>query len=268
MTARRITRTTSIPVADGALECETAGEGPAVVLIHGGLVDRRLWDGQVGPLARDHRVIRYDLRGLGRSSMPGGPFSHLDDLDQVLNALAVDRAVLIGLSLGGMIAMDYTLEHPERVRALVLAAPGLRGYEWDPNPAMEEVYLTLLVDPERAIALLLKTGMGGATAEAKAALERMVTDNLRGWSQVDPKSVRWPSTATLDRLGDIQAPTLVLIGSDDEPALRQIAETIASTIPQASQVVVSGARHHLNLDRPGEFRRKVRRFLEGLEGPV
>lgn len=248
-------------VAGGRLEYDDVGEGDAVVLIHGGLVDRRLWDGQMAALSDGYRVVRYDLRGLGRSSMPAGPFSHLDDLDRLLDALGVDEAVLMGLSLGGMIAMDYALEHARRVRTLILAAPGLRGFDWSPNPDIEEAYRLLPDDPERAIARLLETGMGGATAEAQAALKRMVTDNLPGWSQVDPQAIRWPAAPTSERLGDISAPTLVLVGTLDEPALRQIASTIATTVPNASLVTIAGAKHHMNLDRPQEFENAVRRFL-------
>ncbi|MEJ2186847.1 MAG: alpha/beta fold hydrolase [Gemmatimonadota bacterium] len=234
------------------------------MLIHGGLVDRRLWDEQVVALSGDHRVIRYDLRGLGRSSMPEGPFSHLDDLDRLLDALAVDRGVLVGLSLGGMVAMDYALEHPARVRALVLAAPGLRGYEWAPNPAIEEAYALLSTDPEHGIALLLETGMGGATAASQALLRRMVTDNLRGWSQADAEKMRWPSPPTLERLGEILVPALVLVGTLDEPALWEIANTIATTVPNASLMTIRGAKHHLNLDRPSEFTSELQSFLENI----
>lgn len=261
MTSTLQAETRTVAVAGGFVECDAAGAGPAVVLIHGGLVDRRLWDGQIAALAREHRVIRYDLRGLGRSSMPEGPFSHLDDLGRLLDGLDVREAVLVGLSLGGMIAMDYALEHPARVRALVLAAPGLRGYEWSPRPAIEEAYRVLSADPERGIALLLETGMGGATEGAQAGLRRMVTENLRGWWQVDAQNVRWPSPPTLERLGEIQVPTLVLIGTLDEPALREIADTIETTVPNATLVTIPGAKHHLNLDRPQEFQREVQRFL-------
>jgi 3-oxoadipate enol-lactonase len=226
-----------VPVADGFIECESVGEGPTIVLIHGGLVDRRLWDNQVAALAGDHQVIRYDLRGLGRSSVPEGPFSHLDDLDRLLDALAV---------------------------GLVLAAPGLRGYEWAPNPAIEAAYLLLSDDPRRGIALLLETGMGGATAESQALLHRMVTENLRGWSQAIPERMRWPSPPTLERLGEIVVPALVLVGTHDEPALREIANTIATVVPNASLITLPGAKHHLNLDRPSEFMTEVRRFLESV----
>ena len=88
---------------------ETAGRGLEVVLIHGGLVDSRLWDAQVGPLSKRFRVVRYDLRGFGRSAAADGPFSHLEDLRALLDFLKIERASLVGLSLGGIIAADFAL---------------------------------------------------------------------------------------------------------------------------------------------------------------
>jgi 3-oxoadipate enol-lactonase len=257
-------QTGTVAVRDGALEYEISGRGPAVVLIHGGLVDRRLWDAQVPALARDYRVIRYDLRGLGRSSRPTGPFSHLDDLRRLLDALEVERAVLVGLSLGGMIAMDYALEHPEQVRALVLAAPGLRGYTPSPSPQIQEVYRALATDPDRAVSLLLETGMGAVRPDAQEQLRRMFTENLYGWTRIDPASMRWPEPSTRERLSRIGAPTLILIGERDEQDLLAIADTLARRIPRAERVLLPDAKHHLNLDQPERFARHLREFLRGV----
>jgi len=257
----------TLEVAGGTLEYEVRGEGRPVVLIHGGLVDRRLWDGQVAVLASEHRVIRYDLRGLGRSSMPTGPFSHLDDLDRLLDELATERAVLVGLSLGGAIAMDYALEHPERVDGLVLAASSLRGHpvSAETRAKVEEVYRTAAADPERGVSLLLETGLGGVTPDARASLRRMMLDNVRGWVESDPESVQWPSPPTAERLHDLRMPTLVLVGDRDEIDLLEIADRLAAEVPRASKIVLSDAKHHLNLDRPGAFDRELLAFLRRLD---
>src|ERR1044071_4372018 len=106
---------------------EALGKGPAVVLIHGGLVDSRLWDDQMRPLSKHFRGARYDLRAFGRSAAAAEPFSHLEDLRGLLDFLKVDKATLVGLSLGGIIAADFALEHPGRVERLVLVGSGLRG---------------------------------------------------------------------------------------------------------------------------------------------
>src|SRR5687768_17047142 len=91
---------------------EAAGRGPAVVFVHGGLVDSRLWDDQLKEFSKRHRVVRYDLRGYGQSAAPTADFSPVEDLRALLAFLGVERATVVGLSLGGIIAADFALEHP------------------------------------------------------------------------------------------------------------------------------------------------------------
>ena len=118
-------------VGGGKLAWEAAGEGPGVAFLHPGLWDSRVWDEQFGVFSKAYRVLRHDFRGYGRSSRPEPekPYSHVDDLEAVMDAAGVDRAALIGNSMGGRVAIDFALEHPSRVSALVLAAPGLGGFE-------------------------------------------------------------------------------------------------------------------------------------------
>jgi alpha/beta superfamily hydrolase len=106
------------------LHYEIKGKGHTIVLIHGGLADSRLWDDQFTKFSKNFRVIRYDLRGFGKSDFPVGAFSHVEDLYALLKFLKVEKVSLVGLSLGGIIAADFTLEHPETVEALVLTAFG------------------------------------------------------------------------------------------------------------------------------------------------
>src|SRR5260370_35885011 len=104
--------------SDGAkIYFESAGAGPTVVFIHAGVWARRMWDPQFDFFARKFRVVRYDLRGFGKSEMPDLPYSNRGDLGNVLLPLKIDKAVLIGCSMGGSAAIDFTLENPERVTA-------------------------------------------------------------------------------------------------------------------------------------------------------
>src|SRR5439155_1074430 len=107
---------------------EVSGTGEAVVLIHAFSVDRRMWDPQVAALENRFRVIRYDLRGHGKSASPSAPYANHDDLRSVLDALGVNRATLIGLSAGAEVATDFALAYPDRVARLIVASPGLSGY--------------------------------------------------------------------------------------------------------------------------------------------
>ena len=98
---------------------EVAGAGATVTLIHAGIADTRMWDAQFAALAGRYRVIRYDQRGYGQTTAPTMPFSRVDDLEALLDQLGVERTALIGCSMGGTLALDYTLTHPEQVTALV-----------------------------------------------------------------------------------------------------------------------------------------------------
>ena len=115
----------------GRLRYDVSGEGPAVVLLHPGLWDRRTWDPQMESFpAAGFRTIRYDARGYGESSRPTGePYSHVRDLLVLLDELDVPLAALVGCSMGGSTEIDFALEHPERVWALVAVAAGIGGFE-------------------------------------------------------------------------------------------------------------------------------------------
>lgn len=122
-----------VPLPEGRLWFDERGKGPVVVLIHGGNMDSRMWDDQMAPFARSFRTIRYDVRPYGRSSTPTRLSYAHEDLRALLDHLKIDRAHLVGLSLGGRIAIDFALAYPERVDRLVLAGPGLSGFQFSPD---------------------------------------------------------------------------------------------------------------------------------------
>ena len=245
---------------------EARGEGPAVVLVHGGLVDSRLWDDQMRPLARRFRVVRYDLRGFGRSAAAAEPFSHLEDLRALLDFLKVERATLVGLSLGGIIAADFTLEHPARVERLVLVGPGLRG---DKQPPPKDAAAALMAASRGAEAFAdanMKRELYAAVRPGTAAharLRRMTLDNFKALPTFGPGFIKYPEPPTAERLADIKAPTLVIIGSRDGHNLLNIADTLAKGIPGARKVVIPGPSHHPPVETPKEFNRALLDFLEG-----
>lgn len=109
---------------------EHAGNGPDVVLLHSTVCDSRMWDADFASFAQSFRVLRYDLRGFGRSDLPPGPFSLVDDLRSLLDHVGIEGAALVGLSGGAALALDFALARPDRVRRLVLAAPNIGGMDW------------------------------------------------------------------------------------------------------------------------------------------
>jgi 3-oxoadipate enol-lactonase len=248
---------------------EMSGKGKTIVLVHGGLVDSRMWDEQFKPFAKNHRVVRYDLRGFGKSAFPTGPYSHVEDLFALMKFLKIERAALVGLSLGGMIAADFALEHPQMVETLVLTSSSLRGYQSPRNEQTISVYKAAEErGMERAIDLWLDhpffaTGKGNPRYQQK--MRRMLADNFRYWGPWGPhlKSivVTWPTPPTIERLSDIKAPTLIIVGNKDAPNIQSIAETLLAKIPGARRVVMPGVSHHLNMEKPKEYNKVVLDFL-------
>src|SRR5438309_2596336 len=122
-----------ITVNGTMLGYDEAGEGAAVVLLHAAVGDRRMWDAQFTALSATHRVIRYDRRGFGESADHDGAFSHHEDLLALLDARGIERAALVGSSMGGACALDAALAAPERITRLALLGSGLSGHTWPPH---------------------------------------------------------------------------------------------------------------------------------------
>ncbi|MBA3330990.1 MAG: alpha/beta fold hydrolase [Actinobacteria bacterium] len=254
---------------------EERGEGPAVVLLHAGIADARMWDEQVDALAEGHRVIRYDMRGYGHSPLPPGPFSHVRDLEALLAHLDCGHVSLVGLSHGGQVALDFALTRPEPVKALVLVAPSLADHEWSPEARRvsdEEDACYEAGDLDGAVEVNLRAWVDGPL-RASDAVEPAVRERVRVmcrrsfelYSEAMAQGEPGPS-APLDppagaRLGEVRAPTLVLVGDADMPDMLTISERLESGIAGARRVVLPGVAHMVNLERPERFTELVLAFL-------
>ncbi len=246
---------------------ETAGNGSTVVLIHGGLADRRLWDDQFYKLAKHFRVVRYDLRGFGKSYFPTGAFSHVEDLYALLKFLKIEKASLVGLSLGGVIAADFTLEHPEMVGKIVFTSSGLRGDKSPRNQQSVAVYQTAEKQGlEAALALWEKHpffASGENSPKYRERMREMLSDNYKYWGPTpQPIQVVWSKTTTLERLSEIKNPSLIIVGGSDAPEILSIADTLKSNIAGAEKVVIAGVSHHLVMEKPKEYNRLIIKFLK------
>lgn len=262
--------------ADGArLYVEEAGQGPAVVFLHPGLWDSRTWDDQFGPFSEWYRVVRFDARGYGRSSRPepGRPYSHVRDLVAVLDAVEVERTALVGCSMGGGIEIDVALEHPDRVTALVLVAPGLGGFEGTPEEeavweAWEGDRGALIEaaieagDLEAAQDLRLKGLWAplGTDDPAGRRIREIAFDNLQELT-MDESGEEELNPPAFARLEEIIAPTLVLPADHDPPWHGRICEVLVERIPNARLVQIPETDHVLNMRRPAEFNDAVLSFL-------
>lgn len=245
---------------------ESAGKGPNLVLIHGGLADSRVWDSQFTKLAKHFRVVRYDLRGYGQSEFPKGEFSHIEDLRALLSFLKITSASLVGLSIGGVIATDFTLAYPQTVEKLVLVSSGLRGDDSPTDPRTIEVFRAIPTGgSEMAIDLWLKNPLFSTISRKRSLRERtrqMLADNFKYWGAVQqPIPVVFPERPTIERLAEIRTPTLVIVGTKDAPFILKIAETMRSKIPGAKLSILENVSHHLNMEKPKRFNRLVSTFV-------
>ena len=244
---------------------ETTGSGPHVVLLHGGNLDSRMWDDQVPFLATSFTVTRYDIRPYGRSALTDKGFSSVDDLAALLDFLGITRASLVGLSLGGRIALDFALTHPDRVDKLVLMGPGLTGFPFNEKDAAVQAMLARAKkgDAEGAMALWLEHPMM-APAMARPALAARIRpiamDNARIWTNL-AVGERVPNPPAIKRLGEIRAPTLVIVGERDVPDIQRIVKLIAAGVRRARTEVVPGAAHLPNMEDPVLVNRLLGEFL-------
>ena len=254
----------------GRLYFEAAGDGPAVALIHAGLWDSRIWDDQFGALAGGHTVVRYDLRGFGRSSRFDAPFSARDDLAELMGFLGLERAALVGASIGGSLAIDFTLERPGMVSALIPVASGLSGDDTpDPEelvPVFEQAEAAASAgDLERARDLELGVWTPpGDDPEVDRRIRDIAMENRHelelDWANLS----RRLDPPAAGRLGEIAVPTLVVVGDRDIAVMDVIADKLVAGIPGARKAVIGGADHLPNMRRPEEFNRLVRDFLDGI----
>ena len=249
---------------------EIMGQGDPLVLISGGgSLDRRMWDDQFQHLARSYQVIRYDLRGLGNSGIPREPYSPSEDLDRLLEFLHISRAHIVGVSLGARLAIDFTLEHPDLISTLIAASPGISGYS-DDNQLVESLQtlatMARVDGVEAALQIVLSNPYLPQQEEVKEKMRQILLDNPQVFYLGFPTValMRSPDPPALGRLSEIGVPTLIIAGSEDHESIRAIADSLVEQIPGARKVLIAGARHLVNMEKPVEFNQAVLDFLSDL----
>jgi 3-oxoadipate enol-lactonase len=250
-----------VSVNGGEVRAEDRGSGdPAVLLLHPGWGDSSIWDGVLDRLPEGARVVRYDSRGYGRSPAPATEYTELGDLEAVLERLDVSDAVVAGHSGGGATALGLALAHPDRVRSLVLIAPGVSDYPW---PEHEPFYagfgpLYEAGDREGLVTLGLKTwAAAGHDAAAEAQIRAAV-----GAFFAQGDFLR-PDPPALGRLHEITVRTDVMVGDLDDPGVIDCARAVAAGIPGSRLLTVAGADHLLPLRDPALVARIISGHLTG-----
>jgi pimeloyl-ACP methyl ester carboxylesterase len=229
---------------------------PAILLSHGYGATCRMWDGQVAAFADRYRLVLWDMCGHGQSGDPSDPalYSHaltVGDMAAVLDACGIERAIIGGLSLGGVMSLAFHLAYPDRVRALMLfdTGPGFR------NPEARRQW------NERAEARardLEEKGLPASVGGAETRLGRH--RSAQGLAGAARGMLTMTDGSLIGSLPQIAVPTLVLIGADDRHFLAA-ADYMAAKIPGAQKAVIPNAGHAANLDQPEAFNRAVAAFL-------
>lgn len=259
-----------LPVDGGTLYYETMGEGEPLVLLHGGFLDHRMWDDQFELMAGQFRVIRYDARGNGLSRNSYGGHCDYEDLRVLMDSLRVERANIMGLSLGGRVAIDFAIEHPERVRRIIAVSPGLSGYEFNSDEEqkyMQEIRAAYFdADFDRVADVFLRAWTIGPHRQPEAVRPEVSARALEWIRQavylaMDGGPLIEADPPAIGRLAEIKVPLLVIAGDQDMPGIAAIADMIETEVPGAQKLVIKDAAHMVHIEKPREFNSAVFGFL-------
>ena len=240
---------------------EADGGGDPVVLIHAGVANLRMWDEQVAALRDSHRLIRYDTRGYGRTETDAVEFSNRADVAALLDHLGEESAHIVGLSRGGMIALDFAIEFPQRTRSLVVAAGGIGGYE-SPDEADESTFARaeawLEAKDWESLSEWETAYWADGPGQPKDRVDPAIRARVHDWILTNYKAEKEEGQPqrldppAVGRLGELAAPLLVMLGTLDDPGTSESMRHLAEAVPGARLEVFESA-HMINLEHPERF---------------
>ena len=271
-----MTSSFEIPFDGAIIRGEADGFGIPVVFLHSGVTDRRMWGAQLQDLADEgYHVIAYDRRGFGETETENVPFNHLVDLEAVLDGLSVHAAILVGSSMGGALAVDFAIEHPERTIGLVLVGTGITGAEDSEIPddaadledALEYALERGNLDTVNRIEAHLwldgpLSESGRVSGETRDLFLRMNAIHLNHPELTEEEE----RDDAVDNLSAITAPTLLIVGELDMPDIVARHEDLSEELENAFAVVLEDTAHFPNLERPDLFNPILLEFLEAVNG--
>jgi 3-oxoadipate enol-lactonase len=258
----------TLTINDVPLAFDEAGDGHPLALVHAGIADRRMWDPVWEAFAARFRTIRHDMRGFGETPLPNGPHAAWRDLAGLLRQLDATPAHVVGVSQGAGAVLELALAEPDLVDRMVLVGPGLAGWDW--SEALRATWAEEVAAYER-----------GELEEVAWINVRTWLDGRRPAEAVDPdlRQTVWEmqrhaldlenddapaeplEPPARERLGEVKAPSLIIVGALDQPDMLAIGEHLARSIPGARLEVMPGVAHLPPMEAPEEFVRLVSAFL-------
>lgn len=251
--------------AGAHLYYESCGSGPAIVLLHDGLLHSVVWDGEWDALCRGHRVVRYDRRGYGRSAPPKAAFLQTDDLAGLLKHLGIARATLVGCSSGSAVAIDFAIHHPDEVENLILIGPVVHGMPSSSffdergkrnNASLEKGDVRAAADAWSKDPFEI----AGANPPVRERLREVLVAHPQNLAYTGEFEIRYRIPA-IERLAEIRVPTLLLVGEHDIPDVHAHAGAIQAGIWGSRRDVVPGAGHLVPLEEPVELVARIESFI-------
>jgi pimeloyl-ACP methyl ester carboxylesterase len=255
---------------------EVVGKGTPLILIHGFSFDSRCWRDQVPALKKNFKVVTYDLRGFGKSSLPvvEEQYSHTQDLIELLNFLSIDQAVILGHSYGGKIAIDFTFNHQHRVIGLVLTEAAMNatnlGYEVEFKELMDWLKSTRMTVQIKGIEEAKEVWLNGSpflpaiNNKNSASIVKKMVQEYSGWHWINKDSHIGFRQYPVEKLEEIKVPTLIMYGELSPIGYYRLAQVQNEHISNSQLVKISGAAHALNIENPNQFNAKLLNFLNRL----
>lgn len=249
---------------------QVSGKGFPLVLIHAGGLDQQMWEQQVKTFSKNYKVITYDVRGHGKSQNKQDRLLEIDDLKAVLAKEGVTDFHLVGLSFGAIIALDHVINEPGQVQKLVLASPGLVGFQ-EKNAEFLGImskYVAAIQagKTEEVVDYLVRLNALGTKTELPQALDSYVRTSVTQYVK-QANHLRIPKLKTLDPLSQLQSlslPALVLYGERDFDFIKANAKVLDEKLPQSQLQMIPDAAHLINMEQAALFNEKVLAFLNGM----
>lgn len=265
------------PVEGGQLYYETTGEGQGLILIHAGIAHSQMWDEQVKLFLKHYQVIRYDLRGHGKTQTEAVKFSNAKDLNALLEHLNLSKVHLCGISMGGKVALEFALSYPDKVSSLIMSATGLMN---SPQQSNQEVQLFKEMEgleeaaDWRSVAAIdvrlfvdgPNSPEGRADADVRQKVHDMALSNYLAFEQAFPTGEAEPNVEAMlppafKRLNELKVPTLTLVGDLDISRAQFTSDLLAREIQHAKQIIIKDTAHLANMEKPDWLNQSVLEFL-------
>jgi 3-oxoadipate enol-lactonase len=250
---------TMVPAgADKIWAEDSGGDGPALLLLHEGVGDARMWDPVWPAVTSLYRAIRYDVRGFGRSPAASESYTLLADALTVLNYFGIGAAHLVGCSMGGGTAIELALARPEQAKSLVLLCPGIPGYPYpEPDPAVEARFEAAEAAGDADGLIRLSLQEWGRSGDDPTVTDLM-RSAIRAWD--NQQRFMQEGDPVYERLGQLRSPVVLMVGDADSPGLIASNEAAAARIPGCELIRMPGVDHYPTVRAPQLVTETILRF--------